>query len=65
MLGEYEEAFMLQQYEDLRLIVLAALAYNMGFRANEPRTPDSVRHLDEACIRVGLMCGFNITPMLP
>ena len=62
MLGEHEEALFLQQYEDLRLVVMAALAYTMGFTPQLPRT-DSKRKLDEACTRLGFLCGFNIRPI--
>ena len=59
-MNEHEEALFEQQYNDLRLLVMAALAFNMGFRAKDERTPASVRAIDEACRRLGFLCGFNI-----
>lgn len=45
---------------DLRLVVMAAMAFNMGIAPKPDRSPDAVDALTDACVHVGLFCGLEI-----
>lgn len=52
-----------QTYNDLRLVVMSAVGFNMGFGARPDRDPKGTADIWEACERIGAMCGLTVNSL--